>query len=128
VTKKQLYPSDDEVDKLISVMLWDCVKRDADAVLIEPREKDILVQLRGDKVRYPNPALPLLLPLRLKEELTKRLKEMGRLDPEKKGSQADIIRAEIGPKGEKKEEHLFRILCRPVEHGEHITLTLGRKR
>jgi hypothetical protein len=33
----------------------------------------------------------------------------------------------MGPEGEKMEEHLFRIMCRPVEHGDHITLTLGRQ-
>ncbi|MCG6923936.1 MAG: hypothetical protein LJF30_01225, partial [Acidobacteria bacterium] len=117
MTKKQLHPSDDAIDKVISVMLWDCVKRDADAVLIEPREKDILVQLRGGyKINVVEPALDpsatpdggtvrvelMLLPLRLKEELTKRLKELGRLDPEKKGSQADVIRIEMGPQGERK--------------------------
>lgn len=131
--KTTIHPSDDTVDKLLSGLLLECVQRDADAILIEPQERGIAAQLLKGTMRTNF----LEVPLRLKDELTKRLKKMSGLNPEKTGSQAGVVWGKILTYADDSAFRLrspesrldieFRILCRPTEFGEHITLTRRRQ-
>ena len=111
---------DAPVVRLVNVILYDAIKRDASDIHIEPYEKEYRVRYRIDGILYEvmNP------PLKLKEAITSRLKIMARLDiAEKRMPQDGRIKLKTRIAHRVKDLD-FRVSVLPTLFGEKIVLRI----
>jgi type IV pilus assembly protein PilB len=126
--------SDDEIDlgalaksseaapvvKLSNVLLIDALKRGASDIHIEPYEKEFRVRFRIDGILYN----VMMLPLKLRDPLTSRLKIMAKLDISEKRLPQDG-RIKIRLKVEDRSRDMdFRVSTLPTLWGEKVVLRL----
>jgi type IV pilus assembly protein PilB len=108
------------VVKLSNVLLIDALKRGASDIHIEPYEKEFRVRFRIDGILYN----VMVLPLKLKDPLTSRLKIMAKLDISEKRLPQDG-RIKIRLKVEDRSRDMdFRVSTLPTLWGEKVVLRL----
>jgi len=108
------------VIKLSNVLLIDALKRGASDIHIEPYEKEFRVRFRIDGILYN----VMMLPLKLRDPLTSRLKIMAKLDiSEKRLPQDGRIKMRLKVEDRSREMD-FRVSTLPTLWGEKVVLRL----
>ena len=118
----ELEKSADEapIVKLVNIVMTDAVKRGASDIHIEPYEKEYRVRFRIDGVlqHIMSP------PMKLKDEITSRIKIMAKMDiSEKRLPQDGRIMLKMQMGGKKKQLD-FRVNCLPTLWGEKVVMRL----
>ena len=108
------------VIKLVNVILMSAISKGASDIHIEPYEKEYRVRYRMDGILYNI----MVLPLKLRDAITSRVKIMAKLDiAEKRLPQDGRIKLRFSDQGQATDID-FRVSCLPTLFGEKIVMRL----